>query len=112
MMQKLPLAWKRNQQEMVACYLPSLLVRVNLCEKSLGAEEAWTRKRFLCLLRQSCSADEIGQTILIAIRSHRRSEVKHWVLDSVIETVVPHSSDPKGVSYGYAKKDSCTDRFF
>ena len=47
MMRKLPLAWKRNQQEMVACYLPGPLSKSECHVKKVGLKN-WNRKRFLC----------------------------------------------------------------
>jgi nucleotide-binding universal stress UspA family protein len=62
--------------------------------KTLGVE------RVSCIAREGLSADEIikigheAPGNLIAICSHGRSGVKRWVLGSVTETVVRHSSDP------------------
>lgn len=62
--------------------------------KKLGVEKV------SCVAREGLSADEIikigheGAGSLIAMCSHGRSGVKRWVLGSVTEIVVRHSSDP------------------
>lgn len=62
--------------------------------KKLGVEKV------SCVAREGLSADEIikigheAPGNLIAMCSHGRSGVKRWVLGSVTETVVRHSSDP------------------